>query len=76
LRVATELRNTVAICRKSYVHPAVLDQYTTGELHRAVRRALVLARRRPVRGLRLPESITVHWLRALPKLPARVAAGR
>ncbi len=30
--VAGQLGNTVAICRKCYVHPAVVDAYTAGEL--------------------------------------------
>ncbi|WP_119303765.1 DNA topoisomerase IB [Dongia deserti] len=30
--VAARLGNTVAICRKCYVHPSVLEAYTTGEL--------------------------------------------
>lgn len=65
-RVSGELGNTVAICRKSYVHPSVLDQYTAGELHAAVERAQREAERRPIRGLRGAEAVTVHWLRALP----------
>jgi DNA topoisomerase-1 len=74
--VAAELGNTVAICRKSYVHPAVLTQYTAGELHAAVRQAMAAAQRRPVRGLRPPEVVAVHWLRALPSLPPAVALAR
>lgn len=31
--VAESLRNTPAICRKSYIHPAILDQSTTPEPH-------------------------------------------
>ena len=30
--VAAQLGNTVAVCRKCYVHPAVLDAYLAGEL--------------------------------------------
>ena len=30
--VASQLGNTVAVCRKYYVHPAVTDAYQTGEL--------------------------------------------
>jgi DNA topoisomerase-1 len=68
--VASELGNTVAICRKSYVHPSVIGQFTAGELHARVRRAQSAARRRPVRGLRVSEAIALHWLRALPKTRA------
>jgi hypothetical protein len=52
------------------VHPAVIDQYTSGELVATFRRAMRSARRRPVRGLRQPESVTLRWLEALPALPA------
>ena len=30
--VAERLGNTVAVCRKCYIHPAVLDAYVAGEL--------------------------------------------
>jgi DNA topoisomerase I len=36
--VAAELRNTPAVCRKCYVHPAVLDAYLEGRLTEAYRR--------------------------------------
>jgi DNA topoisomerase-1 len=32
-RVSTELRNTPAVCRASYVHPLILEEYTAGRLH-------------------------------------------
>lgn len=70
--VSAELGNTIAICRKSYVHPAVIDQYTSGELAASFREALRQSRRRPVRGLRQPESVALRWLEALPGLPARL----
>ncbi|MEO7386624.1 MAG: DNA topoisomerase IB [Gammaproteobacteria bacterium] len=41
--VAEALRNTVAVCRKSYVHPRVIDAYVIGQ--RAVRLASRLRRR-------------------------------
>jgi DNA topoisomerase-1 len=31
-RVANDLGNTVAVCRKSYIHPAILDSYLDGSL--------------------------------------------
>ncbi len=37
--VAARLGNTVAVCRASYIHPAIFDAYETGALHRAFRRA-------------------------------------
>ena len=50
------------------MHPAVIDQYTSGELRASFRRATLSARRRPVRGLRLPESVALRWLEALPSV--------
>jgi len=63
--VSTELGNTVAICRKSYVHPAAIDQHSSGALRSALQRAERAARKHPIRGLKSPEAITVHWLRGL-----------
>jgi DNA topoisomerase-1 len=64
-RVAAELGNTVAVCRKSYVHPGVIDQFSSGELFAALERARSAARERPIRGLRGPEAVTVRWLEAI-----------
>ncbi|MEY2932124.1 MAG: hypothetical protein RL033_2873 [Pseudomonadota bacterium] len=64
-RVSEELGNTPAVCRKSYVHPLVLEQYQGGQLRAALARARRAARRRPVRGLRESESVALCWLRAL-----------
>ena len=53
-RVAERLGNTVAICRKCYVHPAVVDAY-------------VSSRRLPSRqahGLRKDEAAVLTLLRA------------
>jgi DNA topoisomerase-1 len=36
--VAERLGNTPAVCRKAYVHPAILEGYLDGELARALRR--------------------------------------
>jgi DNA topoisomerase I len=67
--VAKQLGNTKTVCRKSYIHPAVLDAYSNGQL--------VIARRaRPRRaqaGLAPIELAVVEMLR--PKLrPAKRAA--
>ena len=35
-RVAERLNNTRAVCRKYYVHPAVLETYEAGTLHEAL----------------------------------------
>jgi DNA topoisomerase-1 len=38
--VAKKLGNTKAVCRKCYIHPAVIQSYTDGTLLRALRRRL------------------------------------
>jgi DNA topoisomerase-1 len=40
-RVAAELGNTPAVCRKCYVHPVVLERYLAGEAGATVKRAVV-----------------------------------
>jgi len=57
--VAERLGNTVAICRKCYVHPAVIGAYTSGKL------AAGKIRARKVAGLHADEAL------ALALLPAR-----
>lgn len=37
--VAARLGNTVAVCRASYIHPAIFAAYKSGALHEAFRRA-------------------------------------
>jgi len=39
-RVAAQLGNTVAICRKCYIHPSVLDAYKRGSLERRSEKAV------------------------------------
>jgi len=54
-QVAARLGNTVAICRKCYVHPSVLEAYTAG--------ALRLRRLAPKEGaLRPEERATLRFL--------------
>ena len=38
--VAKRLRNTPAVCRKSYVHPVILELYTSGALMNTVEKAV------------------------------------
>jgi DNA topoisomerase-1 len=35
-RVAASLGNTPAVCRKCYIHPAILESYIDGELARTL----------------------------------------
>lgn len=37
--VSQRLRNTPAVCRKCYIHPAIFDSYTDGTLHRAMQKS-------------------------------------
>ncbi|HMN73754.1 MAG TPA: DNA topoisomerase IB [Rhodoblastus sp.] len=37
--VAARLGNTAAVCRASYIHPAIFEAYETGALHAAFKRA-------------------------------------
>ncbi len=39
-RVASELRNTPAVCRKSYINPIVFDGWRSGAIHRAFSESL------------------------------------
>ncbi|MCR4264681.1 DNA topoisomerase IB [Nitratireductor sp. ZSWI3] len=61
--VARELRNTRAVCRKGYVHPAVLEAWTAGTLTPAMAR-LRKRFRKPLKGLDLQESLVLRWLKA------------
>ncbi len=57
IKVAAEhLGNTAAICRKSYVHPEVIDAYLQGSLLRAVKQHDQEAVEEALAGLR-PEEI-------------------
>jgi len=62
--VAGVLGNTRAVCRKSYIHPVVIDAYMDGSLaRRADRRRMRLVRSAP-RGLR-PDEVEVLLLLAV-----------
>jgi DNA topoisomerase-1 len=65
---ATELGNTVAICRRCYVHPQVLSAYTDGSLLRLRFGALTIVSGRSeastVRGLRPDERAVLRLLRS------------
>jgi DNA topoisomerase-1 len=56
-RAADRLGNTRAVCRTSYVHPAVMDAFMEG-------RIAVPAKARPPRGLDATEAATLRILRA------------
>jgi DNA topoisomerase-1 len=58
--VSARLGNTVAVCRKCYVHPAVVDAYLDGSLVRTLRARLGATSRRT--GLRADEAHVLHLL--------------
>ncbi|HTG74904.1 MAG TPA: DNA topoisomerase IB, partial [Terriglobia bacterium] len=61
--VASQLGNTIAVCRKSYIHPSILDCYLKGSFPCNARSA-------PMRGLSARENAVLSFLRHLPK-PAK-----
>jgi DNA topoisomerase-1 len=48
-QVARELRNTPAVCRKSYINPLVFDAWRSGALHKGIGEAISGAPRRAER---------------------------
>jgi len=55
--VALRLGNTKAVCRKCYVHPAVIDGYLEGRLPEAMDEKTLVAFLKPPRGRRPPRSL-------------------
>ena len=65
--VAALLRNTPAVCRRCYIHPAVITAFEADELHG-------IANCRPRRGLRVDEAAFATMLARSAKQAARQAA--
>jgi DNA topoisomerase-1 len=62
-QVAERLGNTRAICRKCYVHPAVIESWlagTLGEEMAAARKSF----RKPIEGLDEEETLVLRWLKS------------
>ena len=57
-RTAARLGNTPAICRKSYVHPEVVDAYLDGSLVESLKAEVEAELREELTGLR-PEEVPV-----------------
>ncbi len=71
--VAERLGHTVAVCRSSYIHPRVLDDFASGKLAplaRALRRQLV-DNPTPTAGRKAIDAIAVDALRAIEPAVAR-----
>jgi DNA topoisomerase IB len=57
-QVAAELRNTPAVCRKSYINPAVFDAWRSGAIHLTFNRTMRAA------APRKAETLVLEFLRA------------
>ena len=60
--VAGRLHNTRAVCRRSYIHPDVLEAWEEGRLSEEMA-ALRRRFRKPLNGLHSGESLVLRWLR-------------
>jgi DNA topoisomerase-1 len=60
--VSKMLGNTPAICRKCYIHPAILDGYLDGSLRRALQRRLGAKPANPDIGLNAEEAAVMAFL--------------
>jgi len=65
--VAGELRNTPAVCRKSYINPVVVVAWRSGGLHKAIREDISSAPRRA-------ERLALSFLRRQSRADKRAAA--
>jgi DNA topoisomerase IB len=65
-QVAADLRNTPAVCRKSYINPVVLSAWEDGKLHAAIKESLAGAPRRA-------ETLVLAFLRRARAAGSRVA---
>src|ERR1700685_2045580 len=62
-QVAAQLRNTPAVCRKSYINPAVFDSWRSGPIHDIIDGSLSLA------APRKAETLVLAFLRHEAELP-------
>ena len=60
--VAGILGNTRAVCRKSYIHPAVIDSYLDGSMPAAIGKGSSSGARKKARGLRPEEAAVLALL--------------
>ena len=71
-KVAAELRNTPAVCRKSYINPVVFVAWRSGSLHKAIREDITAA---PRKAERLALSFLRRQSRADKRGPTRTNPG-
>ncbi|WP_207458372.1 DNA topoisomerase IB [Azospirillum sp. SYSU D00513] len=62
-QVAARLGNTASVCRKSYVHPEILDAYLEGSLIEAMKREVEAELRDELDGLDGEEAAVLAFLR-------------
>jgi DNA topoisomerase-1 len=62
-QVASRLGNTPAVCRKCYVHPAILNAYSDGTLFRVLRKDVRLTQPSASYRLRIEETAVLTLLR-------------
>jgi DNA topoisomerase-1 len=62
--VAAQLGNTRAVCRKCYIHPAVIEAFSSGELAGAFSGIDLTAKTPPKSGLRPVEKALLRFLEA------------
>jgi DNA topoisomerase-1 len=72
--VARLLGNTPAICRKSYIHPAVVDAYITGTLPRVRRSRNLEAVSSSATDFERMESAVIAWLQRVQRAAQRRTA--
>lgn len=60
--VANHLGNTVAVCRKSYIHPVILDSYLDGSLLQFLKGRVEDALRHELEGLSSEEAAVMAFL--------------
>ena len=61
-QVANRLGNTVAVCRKSYIHPAILDAYVDGSLLAFLKGRVEETLREELEGLSSAEAAALAFL--------------
>jgi len=72
--VAGVLGNTPAICRKSYIHPAVLECYMDGSMPRKMKAALPASMRKTASKLKAGEAAALRILHCARAVPISSAA--
>ena len=74
-QVAARLGNTASVCRKSYVHPEILDAYLEGDLLTALKNEVEAELREELDGLSAEEAAVLAFLRERLERESRSRAG-